>query len=175
MQVRILGPLEVSNDGRVVALGAGRQRALLAVLALHRGETVATDRLIDDLWGGSAPPTAPKALQNLVSQLRRTLGASAIETVPTGYRLALADDDLDARRFERLAAKGRRAFDDDPRTAAQMLREALGLWRGAALADFAYEDFAQSEIARLEELRLGATEDRIDADLAIGPRARARS
>jgi DNA-binding SARP family transcriptional activator/DNA-binding beta-propeller fold protein YncE len=167
MQVRILGPLEVSDDGHVVALGAGRQRALLAVLALRRGEVVATDRLLDELWGGSAPPTAPKALQNLVSQLRRTLGATAIETVPPGYRLALAEDDLDARRFERLAAEGRRVLDDDPRAAGHVLREALGLWRGAALADFAYEDFAQTEIARLEEIRLGAIEDRIDADLAI--------
>ena len=105
MQIRILGPLEVSEDGRVVELGAGRQRALLALLALHAREIVATDRLIEELWGGSPPPTAPKALQNLVSQLRRSLGAAAIETVPPGYRLALADGDLDARQFERLAAR----------------------------------------------------------------------
>jgi DNA-binding SARP family transcriptional activator/streptogramin lyase len=168
MQIRILGSLEVSDDGRVVELGAGRQRALLALLALRPREIVGTDRLIDELWGSTAPATAPKALQNLVSQLRRSLGGAAIETVAPGYRLPLADEDLDARRFERLAAEGRRLLDDDPRRAAQTLREALGLWRGSALADFAYEDFAQHEIARLDELRLGAIEDRIEADLATG-------
>ena len=168
MQIRILGPLEVWDDGRVVEVGAGRQRALLALLALHSREIVGTDRLIDELWGASAPPTAPKALQNLVSQLRRSLGAAAIDTVPPGYRLVLADADLDARQFERLAAEGHRLLEDDPGRAGQTLREALGLWRGRALADFAYEDFAQSEITRLDELRLGATEDRIDVDLALG-------
>jgi len=168
MQVRILGPLEVSDDGRVVELGAGRQRALLALLALHPGETVATDRLIEELWRGAAPTTAPKALQNLVSQLRRSLGAAAIETVSPGYRLPLADADLDARQFEGLATEGHRLLEVDPGRAAQVLRQALGLWRGDALADFAYEEFAQREIARLDALRLGAVEDRIDADLGTG-------
>jgi DNA-binding SARP family transcriptional activator/outer membrane protein assembly factor BamB len=168
MQVRILGPLEVSDDGRVVELGAGRQRALLALLAVHAREIVATDRLIEELWGGSPPPTAAKALQNLVSQLRRSLGADSIATRPPGYSLRLDADDLDARRFERLAAEGHRLLEEDPGRAGQTLVEALGLWRGPALADFAYEDFAQSEITRLNELRLGAIEDRIDADLAMG-------
>ena len=168
MQVRILGPLEVSDDGRVVELGAGRQRALLALLALHAREIVATDRLIEELWGSSPPPTAAKALQNLVSQLRRSLGADSIATRPPGYGLRLDADDLDARRFERLAAEGHRLLEDDPGRAGQTLREALGLWRGRALADFAYDNFAQSEITRLNELRLGAIEDRIDADLAMG-------
>ena len=168
MQIRILGPLEVSDDGRVVELGAGRQRALLALLALHAREIVATDRLIEELWGGSPPPTAAKALQNLVSQLRRSLGADSIATRPPGYSLRLDADDLDARRFERLAAEGHRLLEEDPGRAGQTLIEALGLWRGRALADFAYEDFAQSEITRLDELRLGAIEDRIDADLAMG-------
>jgi len=168
MQVRILGPFEVWDDGRVIELGAGRQRALLAVLALHSREIVATDRLIDELWGGVPPPTASKALQNLVSQLRRALGADVITTRSPGYRLQLEGDDLDARRFERLAAEGRRVLEDDPRAAAQTLGAALELWRGPALVDFAYESFAQVEIARLDELRLGAFEDRIDADLATG-------
>jgi DNA-binding SARP family transcriptional activator len=168
MEIRILGPLEVSDDGRVVELGAGRQRALLALLALHVPEIVATDRLIEELWGGSPPPTAAKALQNLVSQLRRSLGADSIATRPPGYSLRLDADDLDARRFERLAAEGHRLLEEDPGRARQTLLEALGLWRGRALADFAYEDFAQSKIMRLEELRLGAIEDRIDADLATG-------
>ena len=168
MEIRILGPLEVSDNGRVVELGAGRQRALLALLALHAREIVATDRLIEELWGGSPPPTAAKALQNLVSQLRRSLGADSIATRPPGYSLRLDADDLDARRFERLAAEGHRLLEEDPGRAGQTLLEALGLWRGRALADFAYEDFAQSEITRLDELRLGAIEDRIDADLAMG-------
>ena len=168
MEIRILGPLEVSDDGRVVELGAGRQRALLALLALHAREIVATDRLIEELWGGSPPPTAAKALQNLVSQLRRSLGADSIATRSPGYSLRLDADDLDARRFERLAAEGHRLLEEDPGRAGQTLLEALGLWRGRALADFAYEDFAQSEIKRLDELRLGAIEDRIDADLAMG-------
>ncbi len=172
MVIRILGPLEVSDGGRIVELGAGRQRALLALLALHSPEIVATDRLIEELWGGSPPPTAAKALQNLVSQLRRSLGADAIATRPPGYGLRLDADDLDARRFERLAAEAHRLLQEDPGRAGQTLREALGLWRGRALADFAYEDFAQSEIARLEELRLGAIEDRVDADLALGRAAK---
>jgi DNA-binding SARP family transcriptional activator/streptogramin lyase len=168
MQVRILGPLEVSDDGRVVELGAGRQRALLALLAVHAREIVATDRLIEELWGSSPPPTASKALQNLVSQLRRTMGADAIITRSPGYGIQLEGDDLDASHFERLAAEGRRVLDDDPSTAARTLRAALELWRGPALVEFAYESFAQGEIARLEELRLWAIEDRIDADLAVG-------
>ncbi len=168
MEIRILGPLEVSHDGRLVELGAGRQRALLALLALHARETVATDHLIEELWGGSPPPTASKALQNLVSTLRRSLGADSIATRPPGYSLRLEADDLDASRFERLAAEGHRLLEEDPARAGRVLREALGLWRGLALADFAYEDFAQTEIARLGELRLAAIEDRIDADLALG-------
>ena len=168
MQVRILGPLEVWDDGRAVELGAGRQRALLALLALHPREIVATDRLIEELWGGSPPATAWKALQNMVSQLRRTLGADAIATRSPGYCLQLEGEDLDARHFERLAVDGRRVLEDDPRAAAQTLRAALELWRGPALVDFAYENFAQREIARLDELRVGAIEDRIDADLATG-------
>ncbi|HJR95205.1 MAG TPA: BTAD domain-containing putative transcriptional regulator [Gaiellaceae bacterium] len=168
MEIRILGPLEVSDDGRVVALGAGRQRALLAHLALHAREIVATDHLIEELWGGSPPPTAAKALQNLVSQLRRSLGADSIATRPPGYSLRLDADNLDATRFERLAAEGHRLLEEDPGRAGQMLQDALGLWRGRALADFAYENFAQSEITRLDELWLRAIEDRMDADLAMG-------
>ena len=164
----MLGPLEVRDGDRGVALGAGRQRALLAFLAIHSGRTVATDELIEALWGSAPPATAAKVMQNLVSQLRRTLGSDAIVTRAPGYALVIAEDDLDTRRFERLAADGRRGLESDPHAAAQTLREALGLWRGPALADFAYEEFAQREIARLEDLRLGAVEDRIDADLAVG-------
>jgi DNA-binding SARP family transcriptional activator/streptogramin lyase len=168
LEVRILGPLEVWAEGRQVELGTGRQRSLLALLVLHRGEVLSTDRLIDELWAGEAPATAAKVLQNLVSQLRRSLGEGAIVTRPPGYVLQLADEDLDAARFERFAAEGREALDGDPKKAGERLREALALWRGEPLAEFAYDEFARNEIGRLEELRLGALEDRIDADLALG-------
>jgi DNA-binding SARP family transcriptional activator/streptogramin lyase len=174
VEVRILGPLEVWADGTQIDLGSNRQRALLALLVLHAGEVVSTDRLIDELWAGNPPPTAAKVLQNLVSQLRRALGAElgqAIVTRPPGYELLLEDDALDARRFERLAAEGRRELDADPAGAAGRFREALALWRGEPLAEFAYDEFARPEIARLDELRLAALEDRIDADLAVGRHA----
>jgi DNA-binding SARP family transcriptional activator/streptogramin lyase len=171
VEIRILGPLEVWADGSQVDVGGGRQRALLALLVLHRGEVVSTDRLIDELWAGNAPPTAAKVLQNHVSQLRRALGDQAIVTRPPGYALQLADDAVDTGRVARLAAEGRRTLDDDPGAAAERLREALSLWRGAPLAEFAYEEFARPEISRLEELRLGVLEDRIDADLALGRHA----
>lgn len=171
MEVRILGPLEVWADGKRVDLAGGRQRALLALLVLHRGEVVSADRLIDELWAGNAPPTAAKVLQNLVSQLRRSLGPElegSIVTRPPGYALQLGEEDIDARRFERLAAEGRRGLETDPKEAGERLREALALWRGDPLPEFAYEQFARTEVGRLEELRLVALEDRIDADLGRG-------
>jgi len=174
MDIRILGPLEVWVDGRQLELGGGRQRALFALLALHANEVVSSERLIDELWSGDPPATAQKALQNLVSQLRATIGSAidgVLVTQSPGYLLELEADALDARRFERLAAEARQALDDDPARAAERLREALALWRGEPLVDFAYEPFAQAEIARLEELRLVAVEDRIDADLSLGRHA----
>ncbi len=166
MEVRILGPLEIRVDGRAVVLGAGRQRALLALLALHPNQVVSSDRLIEELWDGVPPATAPKVLQNVVSQLRSLVGSDVIVTQSSGYRLDAGSDAVDAQHFERLAGEGRRALDEDAARAAELLHEALALWRGAPLADFTYERFAQAEIARLEELRLGALEDRVDADLA---------
>jgi DNA-binding SARP family transcriptional activator/streptogramin lyase len=173
VEVRILGPVEVWVDGKPVDLGV-RQRALLALLVLHRGEVVSTDRLIGELWAKGPPPTAAKVLQNLVSQLRRALGPEfdgAVVTRPPGYALELAEDAVDANRFERLAAAGRRELESDPAEAAERLRTALALWYGTPLAEFAYEDFARHEIARLDELRLAALEDRIDADLRLGRHA----
>jgi DNA-binding SARP family transcriptional activator len=156
-----------------VALGAPKQRALLAVLLLHRGEPVSSDRLIDEIWGEQPPASANKLVQGYVSNLRKVLGDGRLVTQGRGYMLRTEPGQTDVDRFEALAARGRRALDDgDALTAAAVLREALAVWRGPALSDFAYEPFAQPEIARLEESRLVVLEDRIDADLASGEHAR---
>ena len=169
MDFRILGRLEVARDGAPLVLGAVQQRAVLAVLVLHRGEVVSTDRLVDELWGERAPAAAAKTVQVYVSHLRKALGADAIVTQGRGYRLAAAAGQVDAARFEALAGEGRRALAaGDAARAKEQLCSALGLWRGEPLADFAYEPFAQSEIERLREARLAAVEDRIEADLALG-------
>ena len=165
MDFRILGPLEAVADGRVVALDAAKPRALLAILLLHAGEPVSRDRLIEDLWDGRPPATAAKVLQTYVSQLRKALGSEVIVTRPAGYELVVEPDGFDLHRFERLVAEARRS---EPAVAAARLREALALWRGPPLADFSYERWAQAEIGRLNELRLSALQDRIDADLALG-------
>jgi YVTN family beta-propeller protein len=156
-----------------VALGSPQQRALLAVLLVHRGEPVSTDRLIDALWGEQAPASAVKIVQGYVSSLRKVLDEGLLVTDGHGYVLQARAGQTDADRFESLVAEGRRASQEgDARAAAARLREALELWRGPPLADFAYESFAQPEIARLEELRLVALEERIDAELALGEHAR---
>jgi DNA-binding SARP family transcriptional activator/streptogramin lyase len=165
MRYLILGPLEVRDGETDVALRGGQQRKLLAILLLRSGEAVSSDRLIDELWDGKPPETAAKALQGYVSSLRKQLGPETVETVGAGYRMAVAPEDLDAHRFEELLAEAR-PLEHAP--AAAKLREALGLWRGPALADFAYDDFARSEIERLDELRLVAVERRIDLELALG-------
>ena len=165
MEFRILGPLEVVEGGRPLRLGRGRERALLALLLLRANEAVPADSLIEDLWLGRPPATAPKALQVYVSRLRKRLGADVVATRAPGYAIVVAADQLDANRFERLLEEAR---EDGPLAAASKLRDALSLWRGTPLAEFANEPFAQPEIMRLEELRLGALEDRIDADLALG-------
>jgi len=173
VEIRILGPLEVVEDGRPVVVAAPKVRALLAVLLLHRGAVVSTDRLIDALWGERASPTAAKTVQVYVSNLRKALADGLVVTEGHGYVLQAEPGQIDVDRFEALVARGRGALEQgDALTAAAVLREALAVWRGPALADFAYEPFAQAEIARLEESRLGALEDRIDADLALGEDAR---
>jgi len=178
MEFRILGPLEVADgEGRPVSIGGGRPRALLADLLLHANEVVSTDRLVDDLWGETPPETAAKALQGYVSHLRKALQPSRGAPSPDdllltrahGYLLRVDPGRLDAHRFQELAAEGHGALvEGRPAEAATVLREALSLWRGPALSDFAYEAFAQSEIARLEELLVGVLEDRVEADLALG-------
>jgi DNA-binding SARP family transcriptional activator len=169
VEFRILGPLEVRDDDRPVPIAGAKERALLAMLLIHANEAVTSDRLVDALWGEAPPPTARKSLQVRVATLRRALRADFIETRGDGYVVHVEGDQLDLHRFERLAARGAEALDgDDPRRAAETLRESLALWRGPALADFAYEPFAQIAIARLEELRVAALELRIEADLALG-------
>ena len=171
MDFRILGPLEVIADGRSYPIGSGKQRALLAILLLRANEPVATDTLLELLWGERAPATSRKTLQAYVSRLRKALGAAngRIVTRPNGYMLRVAPGELDLERFETLAEQGRRALAaDDPERAAGLVRAALELWRGPPLADLRFEAFAQPEIHRLEELRLAALEDRFDADLESG-------
>jgi DNA-binding SARP family transcriptional activator len=170
MDFRILGPLEVEDDGRAVELGGTRQRALLTLLLLRRNEVVAADRLIEDLYDGRPPATAAKSLQAHVSRLRRALRPhDRLHTRAGGYVLEVGAGELDADRAARLLAEGRRArAAGDPEAAARSLGTALALWRGSPLADVAYDGFAQDEIARLEELRLECLEERLDADLALG-------
>jgi YVTN family beta-propeller protein len=179
MEFRILGPVTVCENGRELALGGARQRALLAILILHANEVVSTDRLIDDLWGDRPPATAAKVVQVYVSQLRKALrtgrpGArdGVLLTKAPGYVLRIGPGELDADRFELLVDEGRRALGEGaPELAAQKLVAGLTLWRGPPLADFSFDAFAQSDIARLEEVRLTALEERIEADLVLGRHA----
>ena len=165
LEFRILGPLEVWDGEKALQLGGQRQRALLAVLAMHVGEVVPNERLITYLWGESPPPTAATSLQNAVSQLRKALGADVVQTRAPGYALGAEKDAVDARRFERLVNEARSA---EAERRAALMREALQLWRGPPLGDFPYEPFAQNEAARLEDLRLTAIEEGIEAELELG-------
>ena len=170
LDFRLLGPLEAWRGDTRADLGAPKQRAVLALLLLHRGQVVSTDRIVDELWGERPPRSAAKSVQVYVSGLRKALGEDSLETRGHGYVLDAGTVDSD--RFEELLAEGRELLTSgDAGKAASTLREALGLWRGPALADFAYEEFAQEAIAALEEKRLAALEDRIDADLALGRHA----
>jgi len=162
---RLLGTLEVAGPEGPLRLGGRQQRTVLAVLLLHANEFVSRDRLIDDLWGESPPRNARAAIHNNVSRLRGLLGADTIETMSEGYALRVDEDRVDARRFEH-ALETSRGLPVAERSS--LLREALSLWRGQALAEFTFEPFAQVEIARLEELRLAALEDRIEAELERG-------
>ena len=169
MEFRILGPLDVRNGDQAVELAGGRQRALLALLIVNANETVSTDRIVEELWGAQSPQTAPKVIQNHVSQLRRGLGDGLLVTEGSGYRLRVDPGSLDVDLFEKLLADGRRALErGDAESSADLLRESLALWRGSPLADVAFEPFAQAEVARLEERRLVAVEERIEADLMLG-------
>ena len=173
LEFRVLGPLEVVGEDGPVRLGGPRQRATLAILLLNANRVVPVERLADELYAGRPPVSAVTQVQRQVSELRRALGsADAIETRPPGYVLHVRDEDFDLARFERLTDEAERALSrDDAAAAAALLREALGLWRGPPLADLAYESFARAAGERLEELRLAALEERIEAELALGRHA----
>jgi DNA-binding SARP family transcriptional activator/DNA-binding beta-propeller fold protein YncE len=176
LDFRVLGPLQVASNGTFLPLGGAKQRAVLALLLLHANEAVSTDRLIDELWGAQPPESAANMLQGYVSHLRRVLEPEhargehqLLVSRPPGYALDIRRQQLDAGRFAELTTEGRRLLEDgDPAAAARRLEAALALWRGPALADFAYVHFAQAYAEHLEELRLVALESRIDADLALG-------
>ena len=171
LDFRLLGPLETRLDGEPVELGGMQRRAILAILLLHAGHVVSVDHLIDDLWGEKPPATAAHIIQVHVSQLRKLFGPAeeVLATQRPGYVIRIEPDQLDLSRFERLLADGREALGRrDAETAAAVLHDALDLWQGPALADFAFEPFAEAAIARLEDLRLAALEDRIEADLKLG-------
>jgi DNA-binding SARP family transcriptional activator len=172
---RLLGPLEVMDGGRRVVVGGAKRRALLTLLLLHRNEVVSADRLIDELWDGRPPVTALKGLHVHISRLRKELTSVTCEngcgllTRANGYVLEVTAESVDIERFERAVTKAEDANADGRHgDAAELLNQALPLWRGPALADFTYESFAQKEIARLEELRLVAMEERFEAELALG-------
>jgi DNA-binding SARP family transcriptional activator len=166
LEFRILGPLEVADDDEVLQLSGQKQRALLALLLLDANRVVSTDRIVDALWGEQPPRTAATSLQNFVSQLRKLLGSEVVVTKPPGYQLRIAPQQLDLERFVRLVEESR--TEESPVERAVKLRRALALWRGQPLADLGFEAFAQQEIARLEELRLAALEDRLEAELEAG-------
>jgi DNA-binding SARP family transcriptional activator/tetratricopeptide (TPR) repeat protein len=173
MEFLLLGPLEVRDRDRTVPIVGARQRGLLGVLLLHANEVVSTDRLIEDVWRGEPPDTADNALQRHVSRLRHVLqpadgDGELLLTRAPGYMLRISPDALDLERFRRLVDEARHARNTDAAAAAALLRQALALWRGQPLADFAFEPFAQVEVARLEELHIAALEDLIDAELAAG-------
>jgi DNA-binding SARP family transcriptional activator len=165
LEFRLLGPLEVCADGTVVQLGGQKQRALLALLLVHAGEVLPTDRIVDELWGEQPPRTATTSLQNLVAHLRKVLPPDVLVTRPPGYVLRVEPEQIDAERFERLARKAR---GEEAAARAALLREALALWRGPPLADFPYERFAEAETRRLTELRIAVLEERLEADLELG-------
>ena len=169
MDFRVLGPLEVATAEGTIALGGAKQRAVLAILLLHANEVVSADRLTDELWGAAPPATATHTLQVYVSQLRKAIGPDRVRTWASGYVLELDPKELDSARFELLVQDARRALEDGrPQEAVDAARAALALWRGPPLADFGYEPFARAAIARLEELRLVALEQRIEGELELG-------
>src|SRR5215472_4507478 len=168
MEFRILGPLEVAEGGRPVALGGQKQRVLLALLLVTPNRTVSVDRLVEGLWPGDPPTAAANALQYHVSRLRKTLGDGTIVTQDPGYLIRVDPEQLDLLRFERLVLE---AEGSDPERAGRLLGEALDLWHGEPLADLADDVLSQAEIHRLEAARLAALQRHVDADLALGHHA----
>ena len=170
MRIALLGELEVrGDDDRPIVVSGAKQRALLAVLALQASRAVPAEQLVDALWGDDPPPAVRNGLQGLVSKLRRALGSTdLVARRGGGYVLELPPEAIDVHRYERLVAEGRAAGGSDPARTIALFAEADALWRGDALADFTYEDFASTTITRLSELRLAAVEERLDIELRLG-------
>src|SRR5919109_2375730 len=172
-EFRLLGPLEAFVQGEPIRLAAPKPRALLALLLLNRNRVVPTERLVDELWGEEPPARATKALQVYVSQLRKALGPERLVTRSPGYELRVDEGELDVERFESLVAAAREQLGaGNARAAVGGLKEALELWRGPALREFRSESFAELAAARLEDQRLAAVEDRLQAELDSGEAAR---
>jgi DNA-binding SARP family transcriptional activator len=174
MEFRILGPLEVHDGSGAVRVPGAKERALLADLLVHAGRVVAADRLVEDLWGDRPPGNPANTLQGRVSALRRALGpdgAGLVVTRPPGYVLEVDPEQVDASRFEGLVDEATALGPAQGPHATRLLTEALGLWRGPALAEFADQPWAQAEAARLEELRLAAAEALVERRLAGGGHA----
>jgi YVTN family beta-propeller protein len=173
LEFRILGPLEVVDNGREISIRGRKLESLLALLLLNKGQVVSRDRLIDDLWGEEPPPSAAKTLQVHVSRLRRELG-DIVVTHGGGYLIRVEPEQLDLERFERLVADGKRALaEQQPERASERLREALELWRGPPLPELADEPFARAQVGRLEDAQLDALEALLEAELALGRHAEA--
>lgn len=169
MEFLVLGPVAVVKGRREIGISGRKERLLLLSLLLQPNRLVLRDRLLDQLWDGAPPLSAAAALYVLVSHLRKALGPGLVVSVRGGYVLRVEPERVDAARFERLARDGReRRAGGDPAAAGELLREALALWRGPAFGELAAARFAAPAATRLEELRLGALEERIEADLAAG-------
>ncbi|MDQ3066430.1 MAG: AfsR/SARP family transcriptional regulator, partial [Actinomycetota bacterium] len=169
MEFRILGPLEVEENGKQLAPSGQKARALLALLLLRANEPVTSDRLVEEIWGDDLPANSAKTLQIQISRLRKSLGADRLETVGGGYALVVAEGELDRDRAVSLVERGDRSLAQGEADAAgRCFREALSLFNGRPLGEFAYERFAQAELARLEELEVQAREGLIEAELALG-------
>ena len=168
MEFKILGPLEVIDDGRAIQVGGRKQRAVLAVLLLHANEVVSRGRLIEAVWGERAPPTAQRSLDSYVSRLRALLGQDRVVRQAPGYLLHVEPGELDLALFERLVSNALEQRPTNPQAALSELSDALALWRGPALADLLEEPFAQIEAARLEEQRVHAEEERLETRLVLG-------
>ena len=174
---RVLGPLELLVDGSALPLGSPQLRRLLAALLVQSGEVVPTDRLVEVVWGGEPPTHAASAVQKLVYRLRTLLAVESrleaerplVSTVPPGYMLETDPGSHDAARFEELVSEARATMRrGDSQGALRTSDEALALWRGPAFVEFAFDEFARAEAARLDELRLVAIEERVDVKLALG-------
>jgi DNA-binding SARP family transcriptional activator len=177
LHVNLLGPLEMRMNGRCITPTARKPRQVLAMLAVHNGQLVTVDAIVDELWGMSAPRAAVQTIQTYILRLRQQIrevapetdASTLVVTRPCGYSLDIPDENVDAHRFDDLATRGERAVEnDDYETAARVLTDALDLWRGPALVDVPYGTQLGIEVARLVQSRLSALESRIEADLTGG-------